>query len=151
MQDLEDVTCCTISIDSRKQSTELIGQFLPSLQRLQFCQSFIVSFRDLGTSLRALKILDARECGIKHLDGISALVNLEELYLSYNEISEIDYRITHDQLRLLGMLNTYSLTLLFTRLVFVNCLQIWKEIKLQMKIRCNISVRSLLNLAVCHF
>nr|CCA14260.1 conserved hypothetical protein [Albugo laibachii Nc14] len=102
-QDLECVVDCTISIDSRKQSTELIGQLLPSLKRLQFCNSFIASFRDLGTSLRVLKILDARECGIKHLDGISALANLEELYLSYNDITEIDYCFKHDELRVLDL------------------------------------------------
>lgn len=36
-----------------------------------------------------LQVLWMAQCGLEDLDGVSAMVNLQELYLSYNEISDI--------------------------------------------------------------
>ncbi|KAF1792200.1 Leucine-rich repeat domain, L domain-like [Phytophthora cactorum] len=99
-QDLERVTSLQISIDSTKQSVEVIGELLPSLQQLRLQQSNLSSFRDLGTSLRSLGSLWAMHCQISDLDGIGALLNLQELYLQHNNVSDISPLTMHEELRI---------------------------------------------------
>lgn len=36
-----------------------------------------------------LQVLWMAQCGTEDIEGVSALVNLQELYLPYNEISDI--------------------------------------------------------------
>ncbi|KAJ8556846.1 hypothetical protein ON010_g9119 [Phytophthora cinnamomi] len=100
--DLERVTSLQISVDSSKQSVETIGELLPSLQQLRLQQSTLSSFRDLGTSLRSLRILWAMHCQISDLDGIGALLNLQELYLQHNNVSDISPLTMHDELRVVS-------------------------------------------------
>ncbi|KAG6618754.1 Protein phosphatase 1, regulatory subunit [Phytophthora cinnamomi] len=102
-QDLERVTSLQISVDSSKQSVETIGELLPSLQQLRLQQSTLSSFRDLGTSLRSLRILWAMHCQISDLDGIGALLNLQELYLQHNNVSDISPLTMHDELRVVDL------------------------------------------------
>ena len=45
--------------------------------------------RDLGSSLRKLRVLWLTRCALEELDGISAMSNLRELYLEYNELVDI--------------------------------------------------------------
>ncbi|KAF4047016.1 Leucine-rich repeat domain-containing protein [Phytophthora infestans] len=101
--DLERVTSLQISIDSTKQSVEVIGELLPSLQQLRLQQSNLSSFRDLGTSLRSLRVLWAMHCQISDLDGIGALMNLQELYLQHNEVSDISPLTMHEELRVIDL------------------------------------------------
>ncbi|KAG3069676.1 hypothetical protein PI124_g21472 [Phytophthora idaei] len=102
-QDLERVTSLQISIDSTKQSVEVIGELLPSLQQLRLQQSNLSSFRDLGTSLRSLGSLWAVHCQISDLDGIGALLNLQELYLQHNNVSDISPLTMHEELRVIDL------------------------------------------------
>ncbi|KAG7378579.1 Leucine-rich repeat-containing protein 56 [Phytophthora pseudosyringae] len=102
-QDLERVTSLQISVDSTKQSVEVIGELLPSLQQLRLQQSSLSSFRDLGTSLRPLRILWAMHCHISDLDGIGALLNLQELYLQHNNVSDISPLTMHEELRVVDL------------------------------------------------
>ncbi|RLN74739.1 hypothetical protein BBJ28_00017331 [Nothophytophthora sp. Chile5] len=100
--DLGRVTSLQLSVDSTKQSVEVIGELLPALQQLRLQQSTLCSFRDLGTSLGSLRILWAVNCGITDLDGIGALVNLQELYLQHNRVSDISPLTMHDELRVVA-------------------------------------------------
>ncbi|KAL3659994.1 hypothetical protein V7S43_014919 [Phytophthora oleae] len=102
-QDLENVTSLQISVDSSKQSVEVIGELLPSLQQLRLQQSCLGSFRDLGTSLRSLRILWAMHCQISELDGIGALMNLRELYLQHNNVSDVSPLTMHEELRVIDL------------------------------------------------
>ncbi|ETP36502.1 hypothetical protein F442_15595 [Phytophthora nicotianae P10297] len=102
-QDLERVTSLQISVDSTKQSVEVIGELLPSLRQLRLQQSNLSSFRDLGTSLRSLRILWAMHCQISDLDGIGALMNLQELYLQRNNVSDISPLTMHEELRVIDL------------------------------------------------
>ncbi|RLN88573.1 hypothetical protein BBJ28_00001188 [Nothophytophthora sp. Chile5] len=100
--DLERVTSLQLSVDSTKQSVEVIGELLPALQQLRLQQSTLCSFRDLGTSLGSLRILWAMNCGIADLDGIGALVSLQELHLQHNRVSDISPLTMHDELRVVA-------------------------------------------------
>ncbi|KAG7381765.1 Leucine-rich repeat-containing protein 56 [Phytophthora boehmeriae] len=102
-QDLGRVTTLQISVDSSKQSVEVIGELLPSLQQLRLQQSSLSSFRDLGTSLRSLRVLWAMHCNIADLDGIGALTNLQELYLQHNNVSDISPLTMHEELRIIDL------------------------------------------------
>ncbi|KUF97523.1 Ankyrin-1 [Phytophthora nicotianae] len=64
--------------------------------------SNLSSFRDLGTSLRSLRILWAMHCQISDLDGIGALMNLQELYLQHNNVSDISPLTMHEELRVIA-------------------------------------------------
>lgn len=103
--DLSSVKYLQLSIDSGKQSVEAIGELLPSLQQLRLQNSVLHSFRDLGTSLHSLQILWIMRSGIKDLDGIGALTGLQELYLQYNDISDISPLTLHEELQVLGKLS----------------------------------------------
>ncbi|KAG1685832.1 hypothetical protein DVH05_007669 [Phytophthora capsici] len=102
-QNLENVTSLQISVDSSKQSVEVIGELLPSLHQLRLQQSCINSFRDLGTSLHSLRILWAMHCQISELDGIGALMNLRELYLQHNSVTDISPLTMHEELRVVDL------------------------------------------------
>ena len=45
--------------------------------------------RDLGTSLANLRVLWLSRSGLIDLDGIPTFTCLEEIYLAYNEISDL--------------------------------------------------------------
>jgi len=51
--------------------------------------SIIKSFRDIGTSFRFVRILNLARCELKEVQGIQAFQNLEELYVSYNDIEDL--------------------------------------------------------------
>jgi Leucine-rich repeat (LRR) protein len=51
--------------------------------------SIIKSFRDIGTSFRFVRILNLARCELKEVQGIQAFHNLEELYVSYNDIEDL--------------------------------------------------------------
>lgn len=46
-------------------------------------------FRDLGTSLANLRVLWLSRSGLTDLDGIPTLNSLQEIYLAYNEITDL--------------------------------------------------------------
>ena len=46
-------------------------------------------YRDLGSSLQFLSVLWMARCGLEDLGGLSTMNNLSELYLAFNEISDI--------------------------------------------------------------
>ncbi|KAF0729084.1 hypothetical protein Ae201684P_003432 [Aphanomyces euteiches] len=102
-QDLNRVTSLQLTVDTRKQSIEALGELLPSLTQLNLHQSVLRSFRDLGTSLHGLQVLYLMRSGIKDLDGIGALTGLRELYLQFNEISDVSSLSMHEELQILDL------------------------------------------------
>ncbi|CAK4717507.1 unnamed protein product [Aphanomyces euteiches] len=92
-----------LTVDTRKQSIEALGELLPSLTQLNLHQSVLRSFRDLGTSLHGLQVLYLMRSGIKDLDGIGALTGLRELYLQFNEISDVSSLSMHEELQILDL------------------------------------------------
>ena len=95
--DLEDVYNLEIEVDTASQSIAHLGEVLPNLETLKLRNSRVESFRDLGTRLRNLKILWVTRCGISELDGIVALSGLQELYIAFNDVSDLSPLALHDK------------------------------------------------------
>ena len=91
-----------MEVDTSEQSVETLGVMVPNLQQLKLNNSTLKSFRDLGTSLRNLQCLWLSRSGIVDLDGIGALLALKELYVSFNDISDLTPLAMHDELQVLG-------------------------------------------------
>ena len=65
------------------------GVYLPNLVQLRLNASVVPCVRDLGTSLSNVKVLWMPRCKLKDLDGLPALSNLRELYLAFNEVTDV--------------------------------------------------------------
>lgn len=62
---------------------------MSSLEYLKLNDSIIPTFRDIGTSFKNVRVLHLGRCELKEVQGIQAFEQLEELYISYNEIDEL--------------------------------------------------------------
>ncbi|XP_005096715.1 uncharacterized protein LOC101861358 [Aplysia californica] len=89
VDNLELVESLELKVDSRETSLGNFGGLLPNLTELKLSGSSIACARDLGSSLRKLRVLWLTRCGLEELDGISSMLNLKELYLEYNEVTDI--------------------------------------------------------------
>ncbi|CAM9264473.1 unnamed protein product, partial [Discosporangium mesarthrocarpum] len=98
---LEDVSQLELVIDSSKMSIEGIWGKLPSLHCLVLDGSTLVSFRDLGVSLRHLHTLSLAGSSIEDLDGIAALSGLRELRLPRNQLVDLTPIACHESLQVL--------------------------------------------------
>jgi hypothetical protein len=98
-------TALALAVDTRDdQPCDAIGTLMPQLQQLHLVSvSTLCSVRDLGTSLRRLRVLKASRCGLRELDGIAALPSLEELYLSFNDVWELSPLALHESLQVLDL------------------------------------------------
>ena len=56
---------------------------------LKLNDSIIPSFRDIGTSFRNVRVLNIARCELAEVQGIQAFEQLEELYIAYNEVTEL--------------------------------------------------------------
>ncbi|NXL37836.1 LRC56 protein, partial [Glaucidium brasilianum] len=59
--------------------------------------------RDLGTTLSHLCVLWMARCGLSDLDGISSCSSLKELYIGYNNISDLSQLIWLDRIEVLDL------------------------------------------------
>ena len=101
--DLEQVLTLDLTVDTTERSLGSLGALLPNLRELRLSGSLITSVRDLGTTLRCLRVLWMSRCGLQDLDGISSIGPIRELYLSYNEISDISPLSMVDTLELVDI------------------------------------------------
>ena len=95
----EDITTLEMVVDTSSQNVTHLGELLPNLSELKLNDSRVCSFRDLGTSLRSLKVLWLARCGITDLDGISSFGSLAELYLAFNDVADVTPLAMHDQIQ----------------------------------------------------
>lgn len=103
IQNLEDVRSLELKVDTTDTSLGNFGSLLPCLTQLKLSNSCIPYVRDLGSSLRTVQILWMSRCGLLELDGISSMISLTEVYLSYNEISDISPVSMLDNLQILDL------------------------------------------------
>lgn len=103
IQNLEDVRSLELKVDTTDTSLGNFGSLLPCLTQLKLSNSCIPYVRDLGSSLRSVRILWMSRCGLLELDGISSMISLAEVYLSYNEISDISPLSMLDNLQILDL------------------------------------------------
>ena len=78
-----------LRVDTRFHNLQVTGEILSSLEYLKLNDSIIPTFRDIGTSFKNVRVLHLGRCELKEVQGIQAFEQLEELYISYNEIDEL--------------------------------------------------------------
>ncbi|OLP91112.1 Leucine-rich repeat-containing protein 56 [Symbiodinium microadriaticum] len=105
VQDLNEVTFLDLQVDAVGvgERVECLGELLPRLQQLRLSRSHICTIRDLGTSLLNLKVLWLCRCSLQDLGGITVLPVLEELYVSFNDVSDLSPLLSHEALQILDM------------------------------------------------
>uniref|UniRef100_A0A8C4WZ44 Leucine-rich repeat-containing protein 56 n=1 Tax=Eptatretus burgeri TaxID=7764 RepID=A0A8C4WZ44_EPTBU len=101
--DLQKVTFFETRVNTSTTSLGKFGALLPNLLQLKLNNSIISSVRDLGASLRHLQVLWMACCGLQHLDGLSALYSLKELYLAFNSIADLSQVGFLDMLEILDL------------------------------------------------
>ncbi|VTJ61122.1 Hypothetical predicted protein [Marmota monax] len=67
------------------------------------CHCALPEVIDLGTSLSHLQVLWLARCGLTDLDGIGSFPVLKELYVSYNDISDLSPLCLLEQLEVLDL------------------------------------------------
>eukprot|EP00396_MALV-II-16_sp_LP-1_P000289 gene289-47_t len=82
-----------LELEELEECPEVTEEFLR-----HFCDT-----EDLSTGLKNVKFLWMNRCGLKDLGGINALPDLEELYVSFNEIRDLSPLRYHDTLQLLDV------------------------------------------------
>lgn len=66
-----------------------LGLILPNLMVLKLNDSNIHSLRDIGTSLKCLEALYISRCNLNELSGLVCFPKLQEIYASFNNISDL--------------------------------------------------------------
>ncbi|KAF8572067.1 hypothetical protein P879_01179 [Paragonimus westermani] len=101
--DLNTVTFLEIRIDIGNVCCENFGALLPNLRQLKLSNSRVPTIRDLGSSLNNLEILWMSRCCLSCLDGLSSMSNVTELYLAFNEISDLSPCVMLEVLEVLDL------------------------------------------------
>lgn len=78
-----------LRVDTTCHNLQLIGEILTSLEFLKLNDSIIRNFMDIGTSFKNVRVLHIARCELKEVQGIRAFEQLEELFISYNEIDDL--------------------------------------------------------------
>ncbi|XP_067655482.1 leucine-rich repeat-containing protein 56-like [Haliotis asinina] len=107
VENLEEVHSLEMKVDTTETSLGNFGGLLPNLRQLKLSDSIISGIRDIGSSLRGLRVLWMCRCGLSELDGVASLTSLKELYLSYNDISDISPISMIDTLEILDLEGNY--------------------------------------------
>uniref|UniRef100_A0A3Q2VHE7 Leucine rich repeat containing 56 n=1 Tax=Haplochromis burtoni TaxID=8153 RepID=A0A3Q2VHE7_HAPBU len=102
-QDLSNVTSLEICVDTQENTLGNFGVYLPGLVQLKMNNSRILSVRDLGTTISQLQVLWMSRCCLRDLDGITTFCAVTELYLSYNNVSDLSQVGMLENLQLLDL------------------------------------------------
>ncbi|OHT17279.1 hypothetical protein TRFO_41150 [Tritrichomonas foetus] len=103
-RDFSNVRSLEAIADTREMSLSFLGDRFPNLEKLRLNNSQISSIRDISTSLKKLRFLSLAHCGLNSLDGIATLSpKLEELYLAFNEIHDLNELMGLDSLRIIDL------------------------------------------------
>jgi hypothetical protein len=74
------------------------------MRKLRLNNSIIPSVRDIGCTLVNLRFLSLARCNLSSLDGIATISqNLEELYLAFNQITDVCDLMGMDQLKIIDL------------------------------------------------
>merc|ERR1719414_261928 len=88
--ELSTIRGLEIKISATAESTVgNFGSYLPQLSKLKLSDSSVACMREIGTGFNNLRVLWMSRCGLEDLDGVSAMYNLKEVYLSYNLINDL--------------------------------------------------------------
>jgi len=89
--------------DAAVHRIETLGQYLPNLRRLRLSNSSISCMRDLGTALTNVEVLWMSQCGLEDLDGVTVLSSLKELYIPFNDVTDVSQLKWLDDLAVLDL------------------------------------------------
>ncbi|KAM8928582.1 leucine-rich repeat-containing protein 56 isoform 4-T7 [Lycaon pictus] len=103
VDDLGLVNMLEMCVNTRENSLGNFGKHLPKLSQLKLNGSCLGSVRDLGTSLGCLQVLWLARCGLTDLDGVGSFLALKELYVSYNNISDLSPLCLLEELEVLDL------------------------------------------------
>ncbi|XP_075401253.1 leucine-rich repeat-containing protein 56 isoform X2 [Tenrec ecaudatus] len=103
VDDLRTVRTLEMCVDTHRNSLGNFGVHLPNLSQLKLNGSRLASVRDLGTSLGHLQVLWLARCGLPDLDGIGSFPALKELYVSFNNVSDLSPLCLLQQLEVLDL------------------------------------------------
>ena len=78
-----------LRVDTSSHNLQVTGEILASLEYLKLNDSIIRTFRDIGTSFKNVRVLHIARCELKEVQGIQAFEQLEELFISFNEIDDL--------------------------------------------------------------
>ncbi|ESO00008.1 hypothetical protein HELRODRAFT_83538, partial [Helobdella robusta] len=101
--DLSKVKSLEIKVNSEEAGLNNFGVYVPNLETLKLVKSKIHVLRDLGSSLKKLRILYMPRCELRDLDGITSFVSISQLYLAYNDITDISSFSLLDNLSVLDL------------------------------------------------
>ena len=76
-RELESVTFLQMAVDSEFVPLSCLGERLPALEQLKLNGSSLPSLRYLGTTMTRLRVLWLCRCGLKELDNLGALPELQ--------------------------------------------------------------------------
>lgn len=103
-RDMTKLVHLEAKVDTRDMTLSFLGDMCPNLQKLRLNNSIIPSVRDIGCTLLRLRFLSLARCDITSLDGISTLSqNLEELYLAFNHINDVNDLMGMDKLTIVDL------------------------------------------------
>ncbi|KAI5626869.1 leucine-rich repeat-containing protein 56, partial [Silurus asotus] len=102
-EDLQQVTSLEMCVDTRQTILGNLGVHLPNLVQLKMNNSLILSVRDLGITLSHLQVLSLVRCGLTDLEGLPSLSLLKELYVAYNNVSDLSQVCMLEQLELVDL------------------------------------------------
>mmetsp|Transcript_14354 Transcript_14354/g.17391 ORF Transcript_14354/g.17391 Transcript_14354/m.17391 type:complete len:754 (+) Transcript_14354:425-2686(+) len=102
-EDLETVRTLEMKVDSTDLHLDGIAEKMPKLTELKLNNSYVLSTRHLGTSFARLTVLWMSRCSLQDLEGVGALDALQELYASYNDISDLSPLASCEHLTVLDM------------------------------------------------
>lgn len=86
---LHTQTFLEMRADAAEEDLSSVGEMMPGLAQLRLNQSIVPSMRCFGSSFQNLKVLWVARSELRDLDGIAALINLTELYASFNDITDV--------------------------------------------------------------
>ena len=102
-RELETCRFLQMAVDSEFVPLSCLGERLPALEQLKLNGSSLPSLRYLGTSMTQLRVLWLCRCGLQELDNLGALPQLQELYLAFNDISQLSPLTEADELQVLDL------------------------------------------------
>jgi Leucine-rich repeat (LRR) protein len=103
VEDLTKIDYLELIVSDEDQRLNSIGENMSHLERLKLNDSNVPSLRDLGTRLTNLKVLWLNRSGLQDVGGISGLPVLEELYVAFNDVTELAPMAYHDRIHTLDL------------------------------------------------
>ena len=102
-RDLAGVRFLQMAVDSEFVPLGSLGERLPQLEQLKLNGSSLPSLRLIGSSLTRVRVLWLCRCGLRELDNLWAVPELQELYLAFNDIEQLSPIHEAEQLQVLDL------------------------------------------------